>query len=317
MTAHTLLCSWNLKRVIRAYIWRIIYSGGLLCCLSWPAYAQVIFSAERDSPAVRSFAQQLAQALPQHAIEYMPRSQLEIQPSFSTDTQLILLGPALLDWRLQLKHSAPATLMLQVSRVQAHDRLNQQQPQHLTFLWSDPPIARQIILLKTLLPSLKNIGVLYSNHSAFLLEEIELAMQAENLTLYKYYWPNSYNARSLTLLLNKTDALLGIDDAQIYNPTTIKSILISSYARKQTLIGPTAAFIKAGSLASTYSDKSDWLNALKALLQMPANIWPQSLYPSEFKVLINQQVARSLGIQSLRSTESSVRVRVKQHRPAP
>ena len=315
MTAHTLLYSWSFKRVMQTYIWHIICSGGLLCCLSWPAYAQVIFSAERDSAAVRSFAQQLAQALPQHAIEYMPRSQLEIQDSFSADTQLILLGPALLDWRLQLKHSAPATLMLQVSRVQAHERLNQQQPQHLTFLWSDPPIARQIILLKTLLPGLKNIGVFYSNHSAFLLEEIELAMQAENLTLYKYYWPNSYNARSLTLLLNKTDALLGIDDAQIYNPTTIKSILISSYARKQTLIGPTAAFIKAGSLASTYSDKSDWLKALQTLLQIPTNRWPQSLYPSEFKVLINQQVARSLGIQSQHSTESSEQV--KQYRPAP
>lgn len=297
------------------YIWRIMYSSCLLCCVNLPAYAQVIFSAERDSPAVRSFAQQLAQALPQHAIEYMPRSQLETQRGFSADTQLILLGPELLDWRLQLKHSTPATLILQVSRVQAYERLNKQQPQHVSFLWSDPPIARQITLLKTLLPGLKNIGVLYSNYSAFLLEEIELAIQAENLVLYKYYWPNSYNSRGLTLLLNKTDAILGIDDAQIYNPTTIKSILISSYARKQTLIGPTAAFIKAGSLASTYSDESDWLNALQALLETPANTWPQSLYPSEFKVLVNQQVARSLGIQTKHSSESNEQV--KQHRSAP
>lgn len=300
---------------MQAYLWRLACLLCVLLCSSASLQAQIILSAELDSPNVRHFADALAQALPLQNVSYMPRSELQAQSQFAADTRLILLGPALLDWRLQLTHSAPATLIMQVSRVQAHQRLTNQQPQKLTFLWSDPPLERQIVLLKTILAGRKNIGVLYSNHSAFLLKEIKQAVQAQNLTLHTYYWPDSYDAGSLVRLLNKTDVLLGIDDADIYNPSSIKSILLSSYARKQALIGPTAAFIKAGSLASTYSDKDDWLRSLQKLLTTPTESWPRSFYPEEFKVMLNQQVARSLGIET--HQPSDLAEQLKQPRIAP
>lgn len=298
-----------------AYLWRFLCTLCVLFCISAPLQAQIILSADQDSSSVRRFAEELAQLLPLQSVEYMPRSQLQAQRNFTTDTRLVLLGPALLDWRLQLSHSAPATLIMQVSRVQAHQRTAKQQPQKLTFLWSDPPIERQIALLKALLPGHKKIGLLYGNQSIFLLKEIEQAIQAHDLTLHTYYWPNSYDARSLARLLNKTDILLGIDDAQIYNPATIKSILLSSYARKQALIGPTAAFIKAGSLASTYSNKDDWLHSLQTLLQTPAEHWPHSVYPEEFKIMLNPQVARSLAVETHQVTD--LLKQLKQHRAAP
>ncbi len=277
--------------------WLVLCKAFVLCSMTLPAYAQIILSATHDSPTVRNFTHLLAQALPELEIQYMPRAQLTAQQQFSSDTQLILLGAELLDWRLQLTGQTPATLMLQVSRVQAYQRIANQRPSQITFLWSDPPLQRQIALIKEMLPGLQNVGVLYGNHSSFLLSEIEHALHAENLTLHKYYWPDSYDARRLSNLLEKTDVLLGLDDTTIYNPSTIKSILLSSYARKQTLIGPTAAFIKAGSLASTYSDQEDWIQTLSRLLKTPPSRWPSSQYPSDFKVKINHQVARSLGIQ--------------------
>lgn len=306
-------CSWSFKGKMLAYGWRLLCLCSLLCCLNLPVYAQVILSAEQDSLAARNFAQKLAQTLPDQAIRYMPRAQLETQSSFTKDTKLILLGPKLLDWRLQLRHSAPATLIMQVSRVQAHKRLGEQQPKHLTFLWSDPPLDQQVALLKIMLPGVQDIGVLYGADSAFLLNEIEQIMRVEHLTLHTYAWPERYDARGIANLLNKTDALFGLDDAQIYNPKTIKSILLSSYARKQPLLGPTAAFIKAGSLASTYSSQNNWINTLQQLLQKPATAWPSNLYAEEYEVMINQQVARSLGIQN--SHPGELTRQLKQHRP--
>lgn len=300
---------------MQAYLWRLVCMLCVLLCISAPLQAQVILSADQDSSSVRSFAEELAQALPLQSVKYMPRSQLQAQNDFPADTRLILLGPALLDWRLQLRQNAPATLIMQVSRVQAYRRITNQQPQGLTFLWNDPPLDRQIALLKIMLPGRKNIGVLYGNHSSFLLKEIKQAMQTHDLTLHPHYWPDSYDARSLSRLLNKTDVLLGIDDAEIYNPATIKSILLSSYARKQALIGPTAAFIKAGSLASTYSDKDDWLRSLQQLLQAPTKNWPHSFYPEEFKIMLNPQVARSLGIETDQVT--NLVEQLKHHRTAP
>lgn len=296
-----------------AYLRHVI--GVLLCAISLVSQAQVIISAERDSPAVRSFAQDLANTMPALTVTYMPRAQLEAQPRFAENTRLILLGPALLKWRLQLTHSQPATLIMQVSRVQAYQQLQEQQPEHLTLLWSDPALERQIALLKAMQPDVKNIGLLYGDYSAFLLNDIEQAIQAQGLTLHTYYWPDSYDARSLGRLLTKTDALLGLDDLQIYNSSSIKSILLSSYARQQALIGPTAAFIKAGSLSTTYSDKHDWLQSLQLLLQSPPESWPRSAYPDHFKVSVNEQVARSLGIQN--SDPQQLAQQLKHSRPTP
>ena len=313
MTLPTRPCSWSFKHALLQRAWLLLYITGLLYSFALRAQAQVILSSEYDSPAVRSFTQTLAQALPQHDIRYVSRTELMTHTQFPATTQLILLGPALLDWRLQLSSAAPATLILQVSRVQAHQRRISHTGSTLTFLWSDPPFERQIALLKIMLPGLKQVGVLYSQHSAFLLPEIEQAMQAEQLTLHSYNWPENYDARSLNRLLEHTEVLLGIDDAHIYNPSSIKSILLSSYARKQTLIGPTAAFIKAGSLVSTYSDQDDWIQTLKKLLQTPSEYWPSSQYPSHFKVMINHQVSRSLGIQKNRETQVKQQLEKRTH----
>ena len=303
MTLCTPPCSWSFKRAMLKHAWLLLCTACLLCSTALSTHAQIILSAEFDSSTVRNFTQRLAHALPNHDIQYVPRAQLTTQTQFPEETQLILLGPTLLDWRLQLSEQAPPTLILQISRVQTQQRIAKQQPKKITFLWSDPPLERQVALLKAMLPGLKNVGVLYGKDSAFLLPEIEQTLQAENLTLHKSYWPGSYDAHSLSLLLEQTEVLLGIDDSAIYNPTTIKSILLSSYARKKTLIGPTAAFIKAGSLASTYSDQDDWIQTLSKLLQTPSSAWPSSQYASDYKVMINRQVARSLGIQNNRAKQ--------------
>lgn len=298
MILHTLACSWSFKLIQWAPLLRFISLCSLLWGVSLPLLAQVIISAERDSPVVRDFARELIHSLPNHNISYMPRTQLEQQVHFAADVQLILLGPQLLDWRLQLTHSQPPTIIMQVSRVQAQQRFADEIPQHLTLMWSDPPPARQIALLKTMQPDVRHVGVLFSPSSAFLLPEIIQALNAQGLLMHVYNWSGDYVARGFHRLLNETDALLGVDDSQVYNNSTIKHILLSSYARKKALIGPTAAYIKAGSLASTYSSKENWLNTLGALLQTPAQQWPRNLYPDTFEVLVNQQVARSLGVQS-------------------
>lgn len=315
MIMHTLACSWSFKPAQLASILRFIALCSVLCGISFSSLAQVILSAERDTATVRMFAQELADSMPEHKIIYMPSSQLQQQAYFAADTQLILLGTELLDWRLQLKHSQPATLILQVSRTQAFQRFQDKHPPHLTLIWSDPPIERQIALLKTMQPGIRDVGVLFSEDSYFLLPEIMQALQAEGLLMHVNNWSGDYIARSFHYLLNTTEALLGIDDAQVYNSKTIKNILLSSYARKKALIGPTAAFINAGSLATTYSSKENWLSTLRQLLATPTTQWPDSLYPQAFEILTNQQVARSLGIRANSSAELKLALQ-QRHRQA-
>ena len=116
-------------------------------------------------------------------------------------------------------------------------------------------------------------------------------------------------------LLDKSDVLLGLDDPDLYNSKTAKNLLLSSYSRQLALIGPNAGFVKAGSLASSYSDQSDWLVILDRLLDQPTATWPRTYYPPRFKVSSNPQVARSLGIEQINEASVATLLAEGERRP--
>ncbi|RON46058.1 ABC transporter substrate-binding protein [Pseudomonas frederiksbergensis] len=276
--------------------------GGLLCSLPASA-AEILLTGAEDSPGVQSFTQALSELRPTDSVRFQPLASLPAPGKLPSGTRLILLDLPSLDWRLQ-DSQGPATLVLRISRLQARQRLNNVLPTHLSLLWSDPPLERQLRLTRLLLPQVRRVGVLYDRHSEFLLKELRLAALPLGLEIVAESWDNTNDSRPLQTLLKNCDVLLGLDDPDLYNPKTAKNLLLSSYARQMALIGPNAAFVKAGSLASTYSDQSDWLAILDDLLDRPPASWPRTLYPKHFKVLSNPQVARSLGIEQM--NEASV-----------
>ena len=157
--------------------------------------------------------------------------------------------------------------------------------------------------------------MLYGIDSEFLLRELRQHAAPMGLEIVPQLWDNTNDSRPLQNLFKSSDVLLGLDDPQLYNPKTAKNLLLSSYARQLPLVGPNAGFVKAGSLASTYSDQADWLDVLDRLLDhAPAN-WPRSLYPERFKVVGNPQVARSLGIEQVDETNVAVRLAEGEKRP--
>ncbi|MET1077311.1 MAG: ABC transporter substrate-binding protein [Pseudomonas sp.] len=267
---------------------------GLLCASGLQA-APVLLSGE-DSPAARAFSLALAQQRPQDQVQFVSLDQLKRAPSLEPDTRLVLFGENALAWRLALPQ-APPTLVLRVSRVQAQSHLGTVRPNGLSLLWSDPPPARQLQLAHLLVPQATRIGVLHDEHSRFLLDELRQAAKPMGLTIVAQSWPDTRDTRPLLALLKQSDLLLGLDDTDLFNPQTVKSLLLTSYAQERALLGPSAAFVKAGSLASSYSDQADWLTTLDRLLDQDPRHWPAELYPSHFKVLGNRQVARALGIR--------------------
>ncbi|SFY12344.1 ABC transporter substrate binding protein [Pseudomonas sp. NFACC49-2] len=264
--------------------------------------AEILLTGAQDSPGVQSFTQALKALRPEDSVRFIPVASLPAPDKLPATTRLVLLDLPSLDWRLQASQG-PATLVLRISRQQALERLGETTPAHLSLLWSDPPVARQLRLIRMILPQVRRIGVLFDGHSEFLLREIRQAAAPLGLEIVTERWDDTSDSRPLQNLLGRSDVLLGLDDPDLYNPKTVKNLLLSSYARQRALIGPSAAFVKAGSLASTYSDQEDWLAILDELLDRPASSWPRTLYPARFKVLSNQQVARSLGIEPI-DTES-------------
>ncbi|QVM95113.1 ABC transporter substrate-binding protein [Pseudomonas sp. SORT22] len=273
----------------------------LLVCL-WPlgslSASEILLTASQDNPGVRSFVDALRERRPADQVRFVPVAELPRPSQIKAATRLILLDGASLEWRLS-ESAGPPALALRVSRVQAQQRLGSLRPPYLSLLWSDPPLARQLRLTRYLLPQAKRVGVLYAEHSQFLLDELRKAASPLGLEIIAEAWPDLRDSRPLQSLLQNSDVLLGIDDPQLYNSKTAKNVLLSSYGRQMALIGPNAGFVKAGALASTLSDQDDWLAVLERLLDQAPNRWPRTLYPDHFNVLGNQQVARALGIEAI------------------
>ena len=286
---------------------------GMLGSLAGNA-AEILLTGTEDSPGVRAFSRALSELRPNDKVRFQTLANLPIPGKLPENIRLILLDLPSLDWRLQ-NIQGPATLVLRISRLQARQRLNNSLPARLCLLWSDPPPDRQLRLTRTMLPQAKRIGVLYDSHSEFLLDELRQAALPLGLEVVTQRWNNIHDSRPLQTLLKNSDVLLGLDDADLYNPQTAKNLLLSSYSRQMALIGPNASFVKAGSLASTYSDQSDWLAVLDELLDRPPATWPRSHYPHRFKVASNPQVARSLGIEEINEASVATLLAEGERRP--
>lgn len=256
--------------------------------------AEIILGAATDSAAVQSFVSALAAQRPQDQVEFRLLSQLQATAP-PAEARLIVLDIQTLDWRTR-QADAPPTLAMRIRRIEGERLLGGRKPVGVTLLWSDPPPERQIRLARLLLPGSKTIGLLFDSESAFLVDEYRRAADDAGLQLRAKPWDPEGSRKPLLTLLDNSDLLLGIDAPQLYNADTIKALLLTSYAQSRALIGPTASFVRAGSLASSYSDQQDWLNELDTWLDQPPADWPASAYPTHFKVVSNRQVARALGL---------------------
>ncbi|MGJ9420066.1 hypothetical protein ACHAC9_20285 [Massilia sp. CMS3.1] len=111
--------------------------------------------------------------------------------------------------------------------------------------------------------------------------------------------------------VKRSEVLLALPDSAIYNPENIRNILLSTYRRKQAVIGFSADMVKVGALASTYSEIED-INAQVA--EMAASFvatgeLPAPQFPRYFRTTINEGVARSLDIAVSIEARSFARAR--------
>src|SRR5690606_16935633 len=155
---------------------------------------------------------------------------------------------------------------------------------------------RQLLLAQLLIPRLQTVGLLHSSGQRWQLPLWRQAARQHGLGLVASEVRQQRDLlRGLYRVLDSSEVLIGIDDPDIYNATTIKSLLLPSYNRNRLLIRPSAPFFAAGSLSTTYSSPRDMAMSVHQLFQQP---WQNGAlnYPQHYSVLSNPQVARSLGL---------------------
>jgi ABC-type uncharacterized transport system substrate-binding protein len=164
-------------------------------------------------------------------------------------------------------------------------------------VYLEPPLDRQINLARAILGKDSPLGVLALNKASLGNIGVDVRSLSHRVDLYYLDEYESLN-RALVALLRDNQALVGVYDPELYSADNIKNILITAYRQNRPLFGPSSAYIRAGSLATTYSDIEDVAARLADILTagLHGGGWAAADYNPYFRVRYNQQVARSLNL---------------------
>jgi putative ABC transport system substrate-binding protein len=184
-------------------------------------------------------------------------------------------------------------------------------------LYLEQPFPRQIELLRLVLPDAKKVGVLWGAESGLQTGVLQSGLQARGLEMVSgYVGGNNSLFSGLKAVLEDTDVLLAVPDPQVYSGSSISNVLLATYRARVPVMAFSPAYVRAGALVSLHSTPkqigAQAASMARALLQGGAP--PASQYPADFTVVLNDHVARSLGL-SLDEQTLTERLRRWDRRP--
>lgn len=224
-----------------------------------------------------------------HSIEY---HQLDEKVDWHRYHIVILVGETVLKrWQPLKQQVAIATFVNRQAVMQYQDKL-------VSAIYIEPPLERQLALAKTLLGEKRPLAILVASRKGWH-APLYKGQSLDDSAIFTYFTDEYDNLNhALVDALHNTTGIVGVYDPQLFSSINIKNILITAYRRNKPLIGPSSAYIKAGALASTYSDLQHVAQRLVDIIQQGTQQkkWPKPDYNPYFSVRYNDQVGRSLNL---------------------
>lgn len=180
-------------------------------------------------------------------------------------------------------------------------------------IYLDQPVSRQAHLIAAILPDRHRVGLLYSTPPGEF-EQIRQEMGKRGLRLREKAVGTQPVPETLQELLQGSDMLLALPDSAIYNSSSIRNILLSTYRSRVPLIGFSPAYVKAGALCAVFSAPEQIAAQATSLVRRfgETHLLPAAQYPQEFEVMVNEQVARSLGLHVRSAIELRAEIKLSE-----
>ena len=168
----------------------------------------------------------------------------------------------------------------------------------LSAVFIDQAPQRQLELLRAVLPSARDVGIIVGPANARDVETFRTLASNRGLTIIAERAARETELYPvLQSVLRASDVLLALPDPYIINVSTAQNLLLTSFRFRVPVIGHSAAYVRAGALAAVYSTPRQLgLEAGQIVQQLlrGGGLSPPK-YPRYFTVSINRQMADSLG----------------------
>jgi hypothetical protein len=265
----------------------------LFMTLPWSLFAaqgNIVLVAEKNSPALTKLLIHLKKMNDDFSFQISTAKNSIVIP---IDSYVIAVGAKPVTHIDFVRYPNRIAVMLTAKQAENADMA--------TSIFIEPPLSRQLKLANLLVPGNKKIGLLVSDEkdekSVFMTLTDEEKMMLKVVNVAKH---DNIN-QALFHVLKNTRLLLGHYNNEVYNAQNIKNILITSYRQRKVLIGPSRAYLKAGSFSTTFSDLSHIAFRITEVVKHHKNTgqWLKADYNPHYRILFNSQVARSLNIRML------------------
>jgi len=176
----------------------------------------------------------------------------------------------------------------------------------ISAIYLNQPWDRQLDFLLAALPERRRIGVLYSPDTRIDLVRLRQDIAGRGgLLITQPVRSAAELFHSLEEVVADCNVLLAVPDSMVYSSSNIRNILLTSYRHSIPLVGLSQAYVNAGALTAIFSSPEQLAEQTRETVISFARTaqLPEPQYPATFTVAVNQQVARSLGIE-LRTPEA-------------
>lgn len=167
-----------------------------------------------------------------------------------------------------------------------------------TALFWEPDPVQHLRLARRLMPGARRAGIVLGMEDPVLLARLEREAQRLKMTLdVERISSGDALVRRLKSVLDRSDFLLGIEDPLVFSPATVKTVLLTSYRQNRPVVGPSPAYVEAGSVASlvvTLEDVADALADWLPALMERRDALPPPRHVDTPAVRVNARVAHSL-----------------------
>ena len=278
-----------------ALLWLLAASTSAAQTSSASSATSLIYVADSENQRLNWRLRELLSAALGESV--MIRSFVPGQTSQDSESPVIAIGPTAFARVRQENRQVPVLgLMVQESFL---NRQAKQSDERVSAVLSTPPLIRQAAIGKAVLPYSTRVAMLARPGKEHLYGSVLENLEGLGLEGRVFLVPSDDRLiPTLVRALSYGDFVLAAPDSSIYNPRTIKHILLTAYRRNRIIIGPSQAYVKAGSLASSYTPLSEVAKLAADYVRhfQRHDEFPAPAHPASFGIEINRQVGKSLNI---------------------
>ena len=165
----------------------------------------------------------------------------------------------------------------------------------------DISIDIQLEKFVKIVPTIRKIGVLYSSHTAYIVEQAKTWAKSKPVEIVPYEVLSAKDVpKGVGFLAKSCDGFWAIPDKSIFTPQSTKFILLESFRNRIPVMGFSPSFVKSGALFALIVDnKFIGAQAGELVIKILKGTSPENLHvttPEAPYIYINRNTAEKLRI---------------------